>query len=211
MQVHIIGMTNESEQVRALREREEGSIGIGAMIVFIALILVAAVASTIIITTAEELQQRAEKTADDTRGEISGKINIVDAFVKTNATGPPEVVASILLIAQLAAGADEVTSNLVTYFITCANAAKDDLVIDTSNIDDAGAAMLDNSDGDGNDDTAFSSDELESGDTFKIPITLTNCQPAVGGKLQVLITVDGGGETEAELEVVSTTVGKSLV
>ena len=211
MQAHIIGMTNESEQVRALREREEGSIGIGAMIVFIALILVAAVASTIIITTAEELQQRAEKTADDTRGEISGKINIVDAFVKTNAAGPPEVVSSILLIAQLAAGADEVTSNLVTYFITCANAAEDDLVIDTSNIDDAGAAMLDNSDGDGNDDTAFSSDELESGDTFKIPITLTNCQPAVGGKLQVLITVDGGGETEAELEVVSTTVGKSLV
>ena len=211
MQAHIIGMTNESEQVRALREREEGSIGIGAMIVFIALILVAAVASTIIITTAEELQQRAEKTADDTRGEISGKINIVDAFVKTNDAGPPEVVASILLIAQLAAGADEVTSNLVTYFITCANAAEDDLVIDTSNIDDAGATMLDGSDGDGNAATSFSSDELESGDTFKIPITLTNCQPAVGGKLQVLITVDGGGETEAELEVVSTTVGKSLV
>ncbi len=211
MQVHIIGMTNESEQVRALREREEGSIGIGAMIVFIALILVAAVASTIIITTAEELQQRAEKTADDTRGEISGKINIVDAFVKTNGAGPPEVVESILVIAQLAAGADEVTSNLVTYFITCANGAGDDLVIDTSNIDDAGATMLDGSDGDGNAATAFSTDELESGDTFKIPITLTNCQPAVGGKLQMLITVDGGGETEAELEVVSTTVGKSLV
>ena len=34
--------------------RDEGSIGIGAMIVFIALILVAAVASTIIIKTAEE-------------------------------------------------------------------------------------------------------------------------------------------------------------
>ena len=35
------------------RNQEEGSIGIGAMIVFIALILVAAVASTIIIKTAE--------------------------------------------------------------------------------------------------------------------------------------------------------------
>ena len=39
---------------------DRASIGIGAMIVFIALILVAAVASTIIIKTAEELQQRAE-------------------------------------------------------------------------------------------------------------------------------------------------------
>ena len=56
------------------RNREEGSIGIGAMIVFIALILVAAVASTIIIKTAEELQQNAEQTSSDTRKEISGKI-----------------------------------------------------------------------------------------------------------------------------------------
>ena len=210
MQVHIVRMTNESEQVIALREREEGSIGIGAMIVCIALILVAAVASTIIITTAEELQQRAEKTADDTRGEISGKINLVDAFVKTTTGADPDALASILVIAQLAAGADEVTSNLVTYFITCANAAGDDLVIDTATIDAAGARMLDNTDGDGNAED-FSSDSLESGDTFKIPITLANCQPNVGGKLQLLITVEGGGETEAELEVVSTTVGKSLV
>ena len=51
---------------------DRASIGIGAMIVFIALILVAAVASTIIIKTAEELQQRAEATGDDTRDEISG-------------------------------------------------------------------------------------------------------------------------------------------
>ena len=40
------------------------SIGIGAMIVFIALILVAAVASTIIIKTAEELQHDAHLLLD---------------------------------------------------------------------------------------------------------------------------------------------------
>ena len=49
---------------RLPRDQEDsGSIGIGAMIVFIALILVAAVASTIIIKTAEELQQNAEQTS----------------------------------------------------------------------------------------------------------------------------------------------------
>ena len=46
-------MSEEYQTVE--RNREAGSIGIGAMIVFIALILVAAVASTIIIKTAEEL------------------------------------------------------------------------------------------------------------------------------------------------------------
>ena len=67
------------------RDNESGSIGIGAMIVFIALILVAAVASTIIIKTAEELQQNAENTSDDTRKQISGKVSVVDVFVKTAA------------------------------------------------------------------------------------------------------------------------------
>ena len=63
------------------RNQEAGSIGIGAMTVFIALILVAAVASTIIIKTAEELQQNAESTSDDTRKEISGKVNIIQIIV----------------------------------------------------------------------------------------------------------------------------------
>ena len=73
------------EYQRTDRDREAGSIGIGAMIVFIALILVAAVASTIIIKTAEELQQNAESTSDDTRKQISGKISILDVFVKSTA------------------------------------------------------------------------------------------------------------------------------
>ena len=72
-----------TETTNLERRETEGSIGIGAMIVFIALILVAAVASTIIIKTAEELQQNAESTSDDTRKQISGKVSVVDVLVKT--------------------------------------------------------------------------------------------------------------------------------
>ena len=45
--------------------RESGGIGIGAMIVFIALILVAAVASTVIISSVEDLSNKSEQSNDD--------------------------------------------------------------------------------------------------------------------------------------------------
>ena len=51
--------------IKTQHKNDDGaSIGIGAMIVFIALILVAAVASTIIIKTAEELQHDAHLLLD---------------------------------------------------------------------------------------------------------------------------------------------------
>ena len=58
------------------------AIGIGAMIVFISLILVAAVASAVIIQTAEKLQQNAQRTGDDTSDELSGKLTIQAAYVQ---------------------------------------------------------------------------------------------------------------------------------
>jgi hypothetical protein len=63
---------------------EMGSIGIGAMIVFIALILVAAVASAVIIQTGEKLQQNAQQTGSDTQREIGGKITLKEVVIFDN-------------------------------------------------------------------------------------------------------------------------------
>ena len=128
---------------------EEGSIGIGAMIVFIALILVAAVASTIIIKTAEELQQNAENTSSDTRQEISGKVSLTDVYVKdtanplgfdhtggggtgtadwgepcgtdAGATGDcPTDVSELEVIARIGSGSLNVQQGDIEYYLTCA-------------------------------------------------------------------------------------------
>ena len=61
---------------------DSASIGIGAMIVFIALILVAAVASTIIIKSVEDLQQKGEDTSSDTRSTLSNKIAVTSVYLQ---------------------------------------------------------------------------------------------------------------------------------
>ena len=102
------------------RNQEEGSIGIGAMIVFIALILVAAVASTIIIKTAEELQQNAESTSDDTRKEISGKISIINMIV--NGSDGTDI-NSVIVTAKVASGSTDVLVNNIDFMVSCGDTA----------------------------------------------------------------------------------------
>lgn len=70
-----------------IQEDKIAAIGIGAMIVFIALILVAAVAAAVIIQTAEKLQQNAQTTGDDTADNMAGKILISAGFVANGGAG----------------------------------------------------------------------------------------------------------------------------
>ncbi len=212
---------------------EAGSIGIGAMIVFIALILVAAVASTIIIKTAEELQQNAESTSDDTRKQISGKISILDVFVKTAAdpltTTANTDVATMDVIARVASGSIGVAQGDITYYISC-KVTYTDLSATFAVIDsgDATAVELDG--------TAIAAGvEIGAGSTFKFEIDLTptdasadgttvsvldfalglepgcDAEAGVGATLDMRIVVDGGGETLSTLEIDSLTYGTSLM
>lgn len=88
------------------------AIGIGAMIVFIALILVAAVAAAVIIQTAEKLQQNAQSTGDDTTDEMSGKIQILNVFVD-------DPIDSYVLYFRLAAGSDDTAAVDILWQIFC--------------------------------------------------------------------------------------------
>jgi len=65
-------------QKKEIKEDEEASIGIGTLIVFIALILVAAIAASIITQTAETLQQRAYSVGKQTIREVSSGMKIID-------------------------------------------------------------------------------------------------------------------------------------
>jgi len=66
------------KQKRTIKEDTNASIGIGTLIVFIAMILVAAVAASVIIQTSETLQNRAYAVGKQTIREVSSGMRIVD-------------------------------------------------------------------------------------------------------------------------------------
>ncbi len=215
---------NNFETVEERRD-ESGSIGIGAMIVFIALILVAAVASTIIIKTAEELQQNAEQTSSDTRQQISGKVTIVDIVIKevgdelgTGATH----VAQMDVIWRVSSGSTGIFPPDISYYITCEVSASVGAFFDTGDLDAKNLT---------DDSVPADSYELSAGNTFYTTIVLGNADAGTvdnvldtgddgngcdalfiqGANIDMRISVDGGGDTAIELQVDSLTYGASIM
>ena len=63
---------------KMLRKKDVGSIGIGAMIVFIAMVLVAGIAASVLIQTSTRLESQAMRTGQETTEEVSTGIAVFD-------------------------------------------------------------------------------------------------------------------------------------
>jgi len=63
-----------------LRGNTKGAIGIGTLIVFIALVLVAAIAASVIISTSFNLRDQAIATSEAARQEVTGPIKILNFY-----------------------------------------------------------------------------------------------------------------------------------
>ena len=65
-------------------EEERGQVGIGTLIVFIAMVLVAAIAAGVLINTAGVLQTQAEDTGQDSTDQVANNINVIGAVGEVN-------------------------------------------------------------------------------------------------------------------------------
>jgi len=197
---------SQHEIITTKTNDESGSIGIGAMIVFIALILVAAVASTVIIKTAEELQDRAEKTGDDTRDQISGKLIVTDAYVAT-VSGTP-AVTTIQITVKLSSGSDATATTAMSW-TTVGQAVAGTICTDT------GLVSASNMEMDALTPLGAATNPTStpnSGEQFIFTVTLNTCDNAiVGSQVALTLNVGGGGDTRVGLEIETLGVGDKLI
>ena len=171
---------------RNINKNELGSIGIGAMIVFIALILVAAVASAVIIQTGEKLQQNAQRTGEDTSDELSGKITIQSGYIQNG--------GEYVLYVRLGAGSDTIQTVDISYQLYCnANAGYEFSPLDNTMVQLQSDANF-----------AGGEDELLVKDPYKIMITPAECTAAdvsaADGRIALYLHVEDGGTTYEMLQ-----------
>jgi flagellin FlaB len=125
--------------VKKLRKKdEEGDMGIGTMILFIAMVLVAAVAAALLISTASELNQQAQETGRIAQQEVSSGFVVVDKFgvVPSGDTTSPSI-DDFYLKMRLSAGSPVVDMDNVVIEIQSDSFEASLILDDDGLVDDA--------------------------------------------------------------------------
>ena len=91
-----------------------GQVGIGTLIVFIAMVLVAAIAAGVLINTAGLLQAQAQQTGEETTAEVSDVVQIGEVIGSSDADG---TINRINASVRLASGSDPINVSQASYTI----------------------------------------------------------------------------------------------
>jgi flagellin FlaB len=91
---------------RFLREHK-AQVGIGTLIIFIAMILVAAVAAGVLLRTSSSLQQKATVTGEQTIKEVSTQLKVISVIGFQNVTTANQI-DGLIVTASLAAGSGDI-------------------------------------------------------------------------------------------------------
>ena len=165
---------------------KRGQVGIGTLIVFIAMVLVAAIAAGVLVNTAGLLQSTAEDTGEQSIEKVTNRVEIVNAYGVYDGTD----IDDVHLTVRLAAGSDPVDLNDATIRVLT---------------DDSVSTITYSGDGTSTAGTDFGVSALKDDDT-SMPVFNDK-----GDRFDVLITTNGLVEGETvELEITTKTGGTAI-
>ena len=177
--------------------RDRGQVGIGTLIVFIAMVLVAAIAAGVLINTAGMLQTQAEATGEESAQQVSDRIQVQSATGNISSGQ----LTDINITVTKAPGAGDIQLENVTYEVVTNDQVITD-VVSSSNI----GFITRNTE-----DTVIT----DRADRYELTLNTTNdlnnVQIGGGDSLTITLTTSSGAATIEELRVPDSLVGRSAV
>jgi archaeal flagellin FlaB len=98
--------------LKHLQTSHAGMMGIGALIIFLAIVLVAAIAASVLITTGGSLQQKALITGNEAREGVGSGIDIISIKGSdASSSGTPHSLSRLQLMSRLPPGSNPLAFN----------------------------------------------------------------------------------------------------
>ena len=181
-----------------------GQVGIGTLIVFIAMVLVAAIAAGVLINTAGLLQTQAEATGEETQQQVSDRLQIQSATGVVAESGGQNNVTAVNITVTRSPGAGNIDLENVTYEFVTNEEVSTDVVNRSGSGSDIGQITADT------DDSVIT----DSADRYQLNFSATEAigRELVGGdQVTVTLTTAAGASTVKELRVPDSLVDRQAV
>jgi len=197
--------------VKMPHKRDRGQVGIGTLIVFIAMVLVAAIAAGVLINTAGFLQSQSEETGQQSSSQVSDRLQVISVVGKVDTS--TNTVSQINMTVSKAPGANDVSlGNTTIQYVD------DDQIVnlvhnDRNTLGGADGVFYTNAtvDEDSSIDNSLVVNDQDDRAIITISTSGFSQAPGEGKTADVTLTTQAGGETTVTITVPDSLSQKSSV